>query len=114
MKSPPAVPETWVQSLGQGNPLEKGIATHPSILAQESHGQRSLVGYSSWGPMESDMTEPLTPTPQASAVESILAKSCTLMLGRVLGPARCEKREYSWSKVNKHLEGLTYINDLFM
>ena len=37
------------------------------------------------------------------------------MLGRVLGTARCEKRkEYSWSKVNKHLEGLSYINDLFM
>ena len=26
-------------------PLEKGMATHSSILAGESHGQRSLVGY---------------------------------------------------------------------
>ena len=25
--------ETWVQSLGQEDPLEKGIATHASILA---------------------------------------------------------------------------------
>ena len=27
--------ETWVQSLGQQDPLEKRKATHPSILAQE-------------------------------------------------------------------------------
>ena len=25
--------ETWVRSLGQEDPLEKGMATHPSILA---------------------------------------------------------------------------------
>ena len=25
--------ETWVQSLGQEDPLEKGMATHSSILA---------------------------------------------------------------------------------
>ena len=29
----PAVQETWVQSLGQEDPLEKGVATHSSILA---------------------------------------------------------------------------------
>ena len=29
----PAVPETWVQSLGREVPLEKGMATHSSILA---------------------------------------------------------------------------------
>ena len=29
----PAVRETSVQFLGQKNPLEKGVATHPSILA---------------------------------------------------------------------------------
>ena len=28
-----AAQETWVQSLGQENPLEKGMATHSSILA---------------------------------------------------------------------------------
>ena len=33
------------------------MATHSSILAGESHGQRSLVGYSPWGREESDMTE---------------------------------------------------------
>ena len=31
--NPPAVWETWVQSLGQEDPLEKEMVTHPSILA---------------------------------------------------------------------------------
>ena len=28
----PATREAWVRSLGQEDPLEKGLATHPSIL----------------------------------------------------------------------------------
>ena len=39
-----AVWDTQVQSLGQEDPLEKGMATHSSILAREPHGQRSLAG----------------------------------------------------------------------
>ena len=35
--------ETWVQSLGWKDLLEKGMATYSSILALENpHGQRSL------------------------------------------------------------------------
>ena len=33
VKNLPAMQETWVQSLGQEDPLEKEIATHSSILA---------------------------------------------------------------------------------
>ena len=33
VKNPPAVGETWVRSLGWEDPLEKGTATHSSILA---------------------------------------------------------------------------------
>ena len=33
VKNPPAVQETWVQSLGWEDPPEKGKATHSSILA---------------------------------------------------------------------------------
>ena len=33
VKYPPAIPETWVRSLGWEDPLEKGKATHSSILA---------------------------------------------------------------------------------
>ena len=36
--------ETLVQSLGWEDPLEKGKATHSSILAGESHGLYSLQG----------------------------------------------------------------------
>jgi len=33
VKNPPAVWETWVRSLDWEDPLEKGMATHSSILA---------------------------------------------------------------------------------
>ena len=33
VKNPPAMRETWVRSLGWENPLEKGKATHSSILS---------------------------------------------------------------------------------
>ena len=33
VKNPPAMQETWVQSLGREDPLEEGMATHSSILA---------------------------------------------------------------------------------
>ena len=33
VKNLPAMQETWAQSLGQEDPLEKGKATHSSILA---------------------------------------------------------------------------------
>ena len=52
--------ETWVQSLGREDPLEKGMATQSSILVREFHGQRSLACYSPWGRKESDTTEQLT------------------------------------------------------
>jgi len=33
----PAMQETWVRSLHREDPLEKGMATHPSILAWRIH-----------------------------------------------------------------------------
>ena len=56
VKNLPAMQETWVRFLGWEDPLEKEMATHSSILAGESHGQRSLVGYSPRGCKELDMT----------------------------------------------------------
>ena len=47
VKNLPAVKETWVQSLGQENPLEKEVVTHTSILAWRIPW--SLEGYSPWG-----------------------------------------------------------------
>ena len=52
VKNLPAIWETWVQSLGWEDSLEKGRATHPVFWPGESHGL-----YNSWGCKESDMTE---------------------------------------------------------
>ena len=57
VKNLPATQETRVQSLGQEDPLEKGMAVQSSILAWESHEQRILAGYCTWDRKESDMTE---------------------------------------------------------
>ena len=42
--------ETWVQSLAWEDPLEKGTATHPNILAWR-------IPWTPWGRKESDTTE---------------------------------------------------------
>ena len=49
VKNLPAMWETQVQSLGRTNPLEKGVATHSSILAwgilwTEGPGERPSMG----------------------------------------------------------------------
>ena len=44
IKNLPAVLKTWVQSLDQEDPLEKGIATHSSILAWRSPWTEELGG----------------------------------------------------------------------
>ena len=62
VKNLPAMQETKVQSLGREDPLEKGMATHSSILVWKIHGQRILEGNSPWVHKESDMTEQLTPS----------------------------------------------------
>ena len=38
VKNPPAMRETWVRSLDWEDPLEKGMATHSSILAWKIPG----------------------------------------------------------------------------
>ena len=44
VKNLPAMQETQVQSLGQEDPLEKEMTTHPVFLPGEFHEQSSLVG----------------------------------------------------------------------
>ena len=59
VKHLPAMQETWVQSLGWEDPLEKEMATHSSTLAWKIPWTGSLVGCSPWGREESDTTERL-------------------------------------------------------
>ena len=66
VKNLPAMQQTWVQSLGQEDPLEEGMATHYSILAwripwtEEPGGLQSHQGLQ--GCKESDTTERLSLT----------------------------------------------------
>ena len=53
VKNLPTMPETRVQSLGWKDPLQKGIATHSSILAWEIQ-QTEEPGYTPWGCEELD------------------------------------------------------------
>ena len=51
----------WVQSLGQENPLEEGMAVQLQYSCLENpHGQKNVVGYNPWGRKESDTTEQLS------------------------------------------------------
>ena len=56
VKNPPADAGDAGSIPGSRRSLEKEMATHSSILVGESHGQRSLAGYSPWGRKESDTT----------------------------------------------------------
>ena len=49
VKNLPAMEVTQVRSLGWEDSLEKGMATHSSILFSEMPRQRSLADYSPWG-----------------------------------------------------------------
>ena len=48
--------EMWIWSLGQEDPLEKGMATTLVFLHGEYHGERNLAGYSPGGHKELDTT----------------------------------------------------------
>ena len=62
VNSLPALWETCIRSLGQEDPLEKGMVTHSSIVAWGIHGEKSLGGYRPWGRKESDTAKQLTHT----------------------------------------------------
>ena len=55
-----AMQEIRVRSLGWEDPLEKGMATHSSILAWRTPWIGEPGGYTPWGHKESDTTEQLT------------------------------------------------------
>ena len=60
VKHLPTMRETWVQSLGQENPLKKGMATHSSILAWKIPWTEEPGRLQSTGHKESDTTERLS------------------------------------------------------
>ena len=62
VKNLPAMLQTWVQSLGWEDLLEKGMATHSSILAWRTSWTEEPGKLQSMGSQKSDMTEGLTHT----------------------------------------------------
>ena len=61
VKNLPAMKETGVGSLNQEDPLEKGMATHSSMLAWRIPWTEELqTGYSPWGLKALNVTERLT------------------------------------------------------
>ena len=54
--------ETWIPSLGRGDGLEKGMATHSSLLAWRIPMDRGAWWATVHGITESDTTEQLTHT----------------------------------------------------
>ena len=60
VKNPPGVRETQFRSLGQEEPLEKGMAAHCSSFAWETPWAKEPSGLQSMGSQEWDMMEPLT------------------------------------------------------
>ena len=60
VKNLPAMQGTWVRSLGWEDPLEKGMATHSSILVWRTPWTEEPGRHSPWGGKESDTAEGLT------------------------------------------------------
>ena len=71
-KNLPAVQETWVQILGQEDPLEKEMATHSSILTWRIPWAEEPSRLQSMGSQESDMTQRLN---HQESQESLLSFS---------------------------------------
>ena len=67
VKNLPAMRETWVRSLSWEDPLEKGKATHSSILAWR-------IPWTPWGCKELDTTEPLSLSLSSNAEMTCLTK----------------------------------------
>ena len=54
VKNPPEIQGTWVGSWVGKIPWRREQLPTPVFLPGESHGQRSLAGYSPWGCTDSD------------------------------------------------------------
>ena len=60
VKNLPAMQENWVRSLGNEDPLEKGMATHSSVLVWRILWTEEPGGLQSTGSQELDTTNRLT------------------------------------------------------
>ena len=75
VKNPPAMQETWAQSLGWEDPLEEGMATHSSIFAW-----RILMDRGAWRATVHGVAKSPDTTEWLSTQEKCLTLSKVLML----------------------------------
>ena len=75
VKNPPTMQKTWVQSLGQEDPLEKGMATHSSILAWKTQWTEEPGGLQSTGSqrVRYDLVTNSTNTPKHSPGHTVIS-----------------------------------------
>ena len=79
VKNPPAMRETWVQSLGWEDPLEEGMAIYSSILAWRMPWTEEPGGLQSMGSQRVGQTERLsTQSLQAMSSPTLPISSCRL------------------------------------
>ena len=82
VKNPPAMQETWVQSLGWGYLLEEAMTPHSSILAWKIPMDQEAwrATYSPWGHQELDTTERLSTTSvkHFSGIRAMVSQSMPL------------------------------------
>ena len=112
VKNLPSTPETWVQSLGLEDPLEKKWQPAPLFLPGESHGERSLVGYSPWGRIQSATTEQLADKRQMARIlcfERHQKKSLPWANFYVTAEYYIHLK-YGWAQVRKEMLMLSYIS----
>ena len=92
----------WVQSLGQGDPLEKEMATHSSIPAWEIPWTEEPGRLQSMGSQESDMTKP--PPPPHSAPRLKIVKITKPPYAGV-GSGKCFTHSGSWMTLERAVPG---------
>ena len=108
VKNPPAREETWVQSLGWEDPLEKGKATHSSILAWRISWTVELqrVGHS-WATFTHSLilTDPhLTPF--------LSSDSISLLSLRPINPKVCMTFQFRYLRISSNSQAVNQTHDL--
>ena len=93
VKNMPAMQETRVQSLGQEDPLEKGMATHSSILTWRIPWTREPGRLQSMGVVELDTTELLIHTHTHTHTEISTLSSPSSILCMCIYYSTCPSRQ---------------------
>ena len=79
------------------------MATHSSILAGKSHGQRSLVGYSPWVHKGLDTTERLSTRAQAMKTDTHRVSGPMLDPKDMSMPKTCPERAHRMRGAGEHV-----------